>query len=78
MGTDHLHIQVSIASPPLSSVQGLILNRVSVAAGTGGVIGPQYASSKSALHGLVHWLSLRYCKEGIVSAARFTAVWHDD
>lgn len=35
--------------------------------GTGGVIGPQYASSKSALHGLVHWLSLRYCKEGIVS-----------
>ena len=41
----------------------------SVAAGTGGVIGPQYASSKSALHGLIHWLSLRYCKEGIVSAA---------
>ena len=39
----------------------------SVAAGTGGVIGPQYASSKSALHGLIHWLSLRYCKEGIVS-----------
>ncbi len=40
---------------------------LSVAAGTGGVIGPQYASSKSALHGLIHWLSLRYCKEGIVS-----------
>ena len=39
----------------------------SVAAGTGGVIGPQYASSKAALHGLIHWLSLRYCKEGIVS-----------
>lgn len=39
----------------------------SVAAGTGGVIGPQYASSKSAMHGLIHWLSQRYCKEGIVS-----------
>ena len=35
--------------------------------GTGGVIGPHYASSKSALHGLVHWLSLRYCKHGVVS-----------
>ena len=34
---------------------------------TGGVIGPHYASSKSAMHGLVHWLSLRYAKDGIVS-----------
>lgn len=33
------------------------------------MIGPQYASSKSAMHGLIHWLSLRYCKEGIVSIA---------
>ncbi|KIP04577.1 hypothetical protein PHLGIDRAFT_25521 [Phlebiopsis gigantea 11061_1 CR5-6] len=32
---------------------------------TGGVIGPHYASSKSALHGLIHWLSLRYAKDGI-------------
>ncbi|EIW61058.1 NAD-P-binding protein [Trametes versicolor FP-101664 SS1] len=39
----------------------------SVAAGTGGVIGPQYASSKSAMHGLIHWLSQRYCKEGILT-----------
>jgi 3-oxoacyl-[acyl-carrier protein] reductase len=35
--------------------------------GIGGVIGPHYASSKSALHGLVHWLATRYAKDGIVS-----------
>lgn len=35
---------------------------------TGGIIGPHYASSKSAMHGLIHWLSLRYAKDGIVSA----------
>lgn len=33
---------------------------------TGGVIGPHYASSKSAIHGLVHWISSRYAKTGIV------------
>ncbi len=38
-----------------------------IGTGTGGVIGPHYASSKSALHGLVNWLSLRYAREGIVS-----------
>jgi len=37
----------------------------SVAAFTGGVVGPHYASSKSALHGLVHWLSQAYCTKGI-------------
>lgn len=42
------------------------LNPRSVAAGTGGVIGPHYASSKSAMHGLVHWIATRYAKEGIV------------
>lgn len=38
----------------------------SVAAGTGGVVGPHYASSKSAMHGLVHWLASRYATDGIV------------
>lgn len=37
----------------------------SVAGFTGGLVGPHYASSKSALHGLVHWLSGAYCKKGI-------------
>ncbi|OCH85371.1 NAD-binding protein [Obba rivulosa] len=46
---------------------GRVIFTSSVAAGTGGVIGPQYASSKAALHGLMHWLSLRYCKEGITA-----------
>jgi len=29
------------------------------------VVGPHYASSKSALHGLIHWLSSVYCSKGI-------------
>ncbi|KAF5378922.1 hypothetical protein D9757_008727 [Collybiopsis confluens] len=32
---------------------------------TGGVIGPHYASSKSALHGLMHWVASRHAKDGI-------------
>lgn len=37
----------------------------SVAGFAGGVVGPHYASSKSALHGLIHWLSQVYCSKGI-------------
>lgn len=37
----------------------------SVAGFNGGVVGPHYASSKSALHGLVHWLASAYAKSGI-------------
>ncbi|THH29015.1 hypothetical protein EUX98_g5173 [Antrodiella citrinella] len=48
---------------------GRLIFTSSVAALTGGVIGPHYASSKAALHGLVHWLSQRYCKDGITSNA---------
>ncbi|THH07469.1 hypothetical protein EW145_g3360 [Phellinidium pouzarii] len=40
-----------------------------VAAGTGGVIGPHYASSKSAMHGLLHWIAMRYAKEGLTCNA---------
>lgn len=42
------------------------LPRRSIAAGTGGGVGPHYASSKSALHGLLHWIAVRYAKDGIV------------
>ncbi|KAJ7119575.1 NAD-binding protein [Mycena epipterygia] len=49
----------------------------SVAAGIGGVIGPHYASSKSALHGLVHWLAVRYAKEGITCNAVAPALIED-
>jgi len=44
---------------------GRVIFCSSVAAGTGGVIGPHYASSKSAMHGLIHWLANRYASEGI-------------
>ncbi|KAK7460566.1 hypothetical protein VKT23_009287 [Stygiomarasmius scandens] len=37
--------------------------------GTGGVIGPHYASSKSALHGLLHWIASRHAKDGVTSNA---------
>lgn len=37
----------------------------SVAGITGGIIGPHYASSKSALHGMVHWIANTYAKKGI-------------
>lgn len=56
---------------------GRIIFTSSVAARTGGVIGPHYASSKSALHGLVHWLSLRYAREGITSNAVAPALIED-
>ncbi|RMZ82136.1 hypothetical protein DV737_g2184, partial [Chaetothyriales sp. CBS 132003] len=34
-------------------------------AAIGGVVGPHYASSKSALHGLIHWLAATYAKSGV-------------
>lgn len=37
----------------------------SVAGITGGIIGPHYASSKSALHGLIHWLAMTYARKGV-------------
>ena len=37
----------------------------SVAGFTGGVVGPHYASSKAALHGMIHWLASAYAKRGI-------------
>jgi 3-oxoacyl-[acyl-carrier protein] reductase len=37
----------------------------SVAGITGGIIGPHYASAKSALHGMIHWLANAYAKKGI-------------
>jgi 3-oxoacyl-[acyl-carrier protein] reductase len=48
---------------------GRIVFCTSVAAHTGGVVGPHYASSKSAMHGLVHWIATRYAKEGITCNA---------
>ncbi|PPQ93894.1 hypothetical protein CVT25_007807 [Psilocybe cyanescens] len=48
---------------------GRIVFCSSVAAGVGGVIGPHYASSKSALHGLLHWIAMRHAKDGVTCNA---------
>ncbi|KAE9366776.1 NAD(P)-binding protein [Stipitochalara longipes BDJ] len=44
---------------------GRVIFCSSVAGFNGGVVGPHYASSKSALHGLVHWLASAYAKSGV-------------
>ena len=44
---------------------GRIINLSSVAAQTGGVIGPHYAASKAGIHGLTHAYASLLAKEGI-------------
>lgn len=44
---------------------GRIINLSSVAAQTGGVVGPHYASSKAGIHGLTHYYAALVAKEGI-------------
>jgi 3-oxoacyl-[acyl-carrier protein] reductase len=44
---------------------GRIINLSSVAAQVGGVVGPHYAASKAALHGLTHYYAAHLAKEGI-------------
>jgi 3-oxoacyl-[acyl-carrier protein] reductase len=44
---------------------GRIINLSSVAAQTGGVVGPHYAASKAGMHGLTHFYANRLAKEGI-------------
>jgi len=61
----------------VSQKYGRVVFCSSVAAGIGGVIGPHYASSKSAQHGLVHWLATRYAKDGITCNAVAPALIED-
>jgi 3-oxoacyl-[acyl-carrier protein] reductase len=44
---------------------GRILFTSSVAALTGGIVGPHYASSKAGLHGLTHFLAARVAANGV-------------
>jgi 3-oxoacyl-[acyl-carrier protein] reductase len=44
---------------------GRILFTSSVAALTGGIVGPHYASSKAGLHGLTHFLATRVARDGV-------------
>lgn len=44
---------------------GRIILTSSLAAFTGGIVGPHYASSKSALHGFIYWLGGSVAKSGV-------------
>src|SRR5580704_4780439 len=44
---------------------GRILFVSSIAAFTGGIVGPHYAASKAGLHGLTHFLASRYASSGV-------------
>jgi len=57
---------------------GRIINLSSVAAQTGGVIGPHYASSKAGTHGLTHSYASLLAKEGITVNAIAPALIETD
>ena len=73
------HLAVNLTAPFLLAQRvvpgmrerrfGRLLFMSSVAAFTGGVVGPHYASSKAGLHGLVHWLASRLAGSGVTANA---------
>ena len=56
---------------------GRVLFVSSVAAFTGGVVGPHYAASKAGLHGLTHFLALRTAADGVTVNALAPALIED-
>ncbi|HWD65875.1 MAG TPA: SDR family NAD(P)-dependent oxidoreductase [Solirubrobacteraceae bacterium] len=56
---------------------GRILFTSSVAAFTGGLVGPHYAASKAGLHGLLHFLAARVAGEGVTVNAIAPALIED-
>jgi 3-oxoacyl-[acyl-carrier protein] reductase len=56
---------------------GRILFTSSVAAFTGGVVGPHYAASKAGLHGLTHFLANRVAADGVTINAIAPALIED-
>jgi 3-oxoacyl-[acyl-carrier protein] reductase len=56
---------------------GRILFTSSVAAFTGGIVGPHYAASKAGLHGLTHHLATRVASDGVTVNAIAPALIED-
>jgi 3-oxoacyl-[acyl-carrier protein] reductase len=56
---------------------GRILFTSSVAALTGGIVGPHYAASKAGLHGLTHFLASRVARDGVTVNAIAPALIED-
>jgi 3-oxoacyl-[acyl-carrier protein] reductase len=56
---------------------GRVLFTSSIAGLTGGVVGPDYAASKAALHGLVHYLASRVAADGVTVNALAPALIRD-
>jgi 3-oxoacyl-[acyl-carrier protein] reductase len=75
LGDWDLHVAVNLTAPFVLARRvapgmqergyGRILFISSVAAFTGGVVGPHYAASKAGLHGLTHWLASRLAGDGV-------------
>src|SRR5205085_5857348 len=56
---------------------GRVLFTSSVAAFTGGIVGPHYAASKAGLHGLTHHLAARVAADGVTVNALAPALITD-
>jgi 3-oxoacyl-[acyl-carrier protein] reductase len=56
---------------------GRILFTSSIAALTGGIVGPHYAASKAGLHGLTHYLASRVAGDGVTANAIAPALIED-
>jgi 3-oxoacyl-[acyl-carrier protein] reductase len=56
---------------------GRLLFMSSIAALTGGIVGPHYAASKAGLHGLVHFLAARLAPHGVTANALAPALIED-
>ncbi|KAF4630337.1 hypothetical protein G7Y89_g7803 [Cudoniella acicularis] len=71
------HLTQLVVPSMLEKSFGRVIYNSSVAALTGGVVGSHYASSKSALHGMLHYFAGQYAKQGITFNAVAPALIED-